>query len=77
MQSLEHTCIIKPVGFNVNPPSIVLPYFEAGDLFNLVSKYHDIISFNIASRIFGDIARAVAYLHRSNIVHRDIKLESM
>lgn len=65
--------------FNIDSTSalMVLPHCEGGDLFEFVAKHRNKITVGLARRIFGDVARAVAFLHENNVVHRDIKLESM
>lgn len=65
--------------FNMDKESalMVLPLCAGGDLFDLVANYRSRISIGLARRIFGDVARAVKFLHENNVVHRDIKLENV
>lgn len=65
------------IAFNESSPLIVLPYYEGGDLFELVANHHALITPAIATRIFSDISNAVSYLHDNNVTHRDIKLENV
>lgn len=64
--------------FNMDQTSflMVLPLCEGGDMFDLVANYRSRITVSLARRIFGDVVRAVSFLHEHNVVHRDIKLES-
>lgn len=64
--------------FNMDSSSalMVLPHCAGGDLFDFVASQRSQISVGLARRIFGDVARAVKFLHQNNVVHRDIKLES-
>lgn len=56
---------------------MVLPYCQGGELFGLIKDYHPSLSSEVISRIFYEIASATDYLHKNNIVHRDIKLENV
>lgn len=63
---------------------IVLEYVEGGELFEFVQKMHQQLRItenskideSIVKRIFLQLVNAVKWLHKHNIVHRDLKLES-
>lgn len=66
---------------------LVLERLSGGELFSLVEDERnrsrmlrpgpdDPEGFGLVRRIFGELARAVSWLHEVEVVHRDIKLES-
>lgn len=66
---------------------LVLERLEGGELFSLVevdSNRHRMMrpgpgdpeGYGLVRRIFGELCRAVSWLHEVEVVHRDIKLES-
>lgn len=57
---------------------LVLEHVAGGELFDLVSSQdtHARLSEPLLRRIFGELCRAVAWMHAVGLVHRDIKLES-
>lgn len=79
LKTIQHPSLIKMYSFNMDKHSalMVLPLCEGGDLFELISNHRKKIKIDLIKRIFGDVVRAVSFLHENNVVHRDIKLESM
>ena len=55
---------------------IVMEYICAGDLFSYIKKRSKLTE-NVAKFIFKQIILAIQYIHRNNIVHRDIKLDNI
>lgn len=55
---------------------IAMEFLEGGDLLQFILD-HGCFSEAAARRIFGEIVRAVKYLHEKNIVHRDLKPENI
>lgn len=53
-------------------PCIVMEYMEQGSLFNFL-RVEQPQSWNIRLEISRDISKGVAYLHSTNIIHRDLK----
>lgn len=79
LKAIKFPSLIRMYAFNMDQESalMVLPLCAGGDLFELVANHRSQISVGLARRIFGDIARAVKFLHENNVVHRDIKLENI
>ena len=55
---------------------IVMEYICAGDLFSYIKKRSK-LNETVAKFIFKQIILAIQYIHRNNIVHRDIKLDNI
>jgi len=55
---------------------IVMEYICAGDLFSYIKKRSKLTE-TVAKFIFKQIILAIQYIHRNNIVHRDIKLDNI
>ncbi|ODV91453.1 hypothetical protein CANCADRAFT_22510 [Tortispora caseinolytica NRRL Y-17796] len=56
---------------------LVFPFASGGDLFELASNKYNLLTPLIIGRITAELATVVDFLHRSNVVHRDIKLENV
>ena len=52
---------------------IMMEFCDLGDLNNFVTEYHQKIDTNVKLNIMGQIARGITFLHKKNIVHRDVK----
>ena len=52
---------------------IMMDFCDLGDLNKLFIKYYQKIDTNVKLNIMSQIARGVTFLHKKNIVHRDIK----
>ena len=53
---------------------LVTEYAPNGEIFDLISKQHRLTE-EMAREKFWQIISAVDYLHRMNIVHRDLKVK--
>jgi len=69
--NLNHTNILKPFTFDIfqGCPYIVLPYCEKGSAAQYVGKLTEVELWNFV----GQVAAGLAYIHKHNIIHQDIK----
>lgn len=56
---------------------LVIDYYQNGDLFIYFSKINYLLSEKKFIQIFYQIADGLNYLHKLNIIHRDLKLENL
>jgi len=78
MQCIEHHSIIKAYDIFDEPSKlcIVLEYMEGGVLSNVLKKEKTFSEKN-ASDIMRNVFIALEFLHRNNIVHRDVKPDNI
>lgn len=77
---LNHPCIVKELAQDSLSPDmrcLMLKYCPGGDLLELASTRRPELRPFLLRRLFAEVARAVRYLHRNWVVHRDIKLENV
>jgi serine/threonine protein kinase/WD40 repeat protein len=72
LASLTHTNIVKVLNYGVenDQPFLVMEYISGGTLKDAVSQK---LPWQTAAAILAPIARALEYVHRQQIVHRDVK----
>jgi serine/threonine protein kinase len=56
---------------------LIYPYYQRGDLFNILSCVKYYIAESDIHRIFGQIYEGTLFLHKNNILHLDLKLENI
>lgn len=78
MKAVHHPSLVHLTAFSVEPTRalLVMTYCPGGDLFEVASQKHHLLSAGLIRRIFAELVAATRYLHEHLIVHRDIKLES-
>jgi calcium-dependent protein kinase len=78
LKRLDHPLVVKiyEVFFYQSNYYIVTEFCEGGSLTNYLKKKPH-LSFKIITAIFGQLASALAYIHRQGIIHRDIKLDNI
>ena len=83
LQNLNHQNIVKFYGVKKTPKHIyvIYDYYYGGDLLTLFEKYQQKygkpFSQEIIQHLMKQIIEGIKYIHRLNIVHDDIKLESI
>lgn len=78
-KSLDHPNVVKlyeviPLHDNVY---LATEYAGEGEVFRLLSKHPNGLGEGEALKIFCQLCKAVAYIHKVKIAHRDIKLENI
>lgn len=82
LKAINHPNIIKPIAFKKSLDGgkkmnvLALPYWKHGDLFDLV-EVRGGLKENTGWVIAKQLISAIKYIHKYNIVHRDIKLENI
>lgn len=77
MAQLRSPNIVQLYGITDKTPyCIVMEYLPKGDLFNLLHSNEE-LSWEQRARIALDIACGLAYLHKENIMHRDLKSKNI
>ncbi|KZT59722.1 kinase-like protein, partial [Calocera cornea HHB12733] len=81
MQHISHPSIVSYLHSFTTPTHhcLVLEYLAGGELFSLLDnddKYGRMTE-PLVRRMFGELARAVGWMHGVALVHRDIKLENI
>lgn len=79
LATLRHPSLVRLLGARVDDEAalLVLPHSAGGDMFDLAASVAGKMGPTLVQRLFAEVARAVAYLHASCVVHRDIKLENV
>ena len=72
LANLSHTNIVKVLNYGVQDrqPYLVMEYIPGGTLKNAMNQK---LPWQTAAAILAPIARALDYVHRQQIVHRDVK----
>jgi serine/threonine protein kinase len=75
MTKLQHPHIVKFYGIIIRPPEVgmVFELCEGGSLKENIDNFGSTWSMSDRIRAFYQAAQAVAYLHRTGLIHRDIK----
>ncbi len=79
MQVIHHPSLVDLKAWSIEHTRaiIVMSYCPGGDLFDVATGHRSLLTPSLMARMFAELVAAVNYLHGKDIVHRDIKLESM
>ncbi|KQJ94770.1 hypothetical protein BRADI_3g13060v3 [Brachypodium distachyon] len=75
LRSVNHENILQFYGASTRHPNccIVTEYMPEGNLYEFLHKQNDLLEINEILRIAISISKGMEYLHRNNIIHRDLK----
>lgn len=78
MQVIHHPSLVDLKAFSIEPTRaiLVMSFCPGGDLFDVATTARSSLTPGLIRRMFSELVMAVQYLHKINIVHRDVKLES-
>ncbi|CAL1703349.1 unnamed protein product [Somion occarium] len=81
LRHISHPSIVSYL-HSFSTPSyhcLVLEYVGGGDLFDLIdsAESHAMVDEALIRRMFGELCKAVGWMHGVGLVHRDIKLENI
>jgi serine/threonine protein kinase len=76
---VSHPNIIRMHDYILNEQKIymMLEYADGGDMLSYIQKINGPVAERDCKPWMRQILSAVAYLHRMNIIHRDLKLENL
>ena len=79
MKGLDHECIVSLHGIRLKPSlGMVMEFLPLGDLFKFLRNISPVkFSWTTRIRITLDIAKAMEYMDRKQLVHRDLRTENI
>ncbi|XP_056177144.1 serine/threonine-protein kinase STY46-like [Syzygium oleosum] len=79
MRKIRHKNIVQFIGACTRPPRlcIVTEYMSGGSLFDFLHKQNDVLKLSTVLRLAIDVSKGMNYLHKNNIIHRDLKAANL
>ena len=77
LSSLNHPNIVKTFGFCLDPPCVLMEKPPLGNLYQTLKDTEVKISRTVRFHIANQVASALSYLHRRDIIYRTLKASSI
>jgi serine/threonine protein kinase len=78
LRKVRHKHIVQLIGASTSPPKlcIVTEFMRRGSLLDYLHRHHPLRQ-GVQIKLALDVARGMDYLHRCNIIHRDLKAANL
>ncbi|KAE8100439.1 hypothetical protein FH972_018336 [Carpinus fangiana] len=79
LREVRHKNVVRFIGACTKPPHlcIVTEYMPGGSLYDYLHKNHNILELPQLLKFAIDVSMGMEYLHKSNIIHRDLKTANL
>ncbi|XP_068658635.1 serine/threonine-protein kinase STY46-like isoform X1 [Aristolochia californica] len=79
LREVRHKNIVQFIGACTKLPElcIVTEFMPGGSLYDFLHKNHNVLELSLLLRFAVDICKGMEYLHRNDIIHRDLKTANL
>ncbi|XP_021830166.1 serine/threonine-protein kinase STY8-like [Prunus avium] len=79
LREVHHRNVVRFIGACTKSPHlcIVTEYMPGGSLYDYLHKNHNVLKLSELLKFAIDVCKGMEYLHRNNIIHRDLKTANL
>ncbi|KAF3963327.1 hypothetical protein ACB098_07G155200 [Castanea mollissima] len=79
MRKVRHKNVVQFIGACTKPPSlcIITEYMSGGSVYDFLHKQKGVFKLPSLIRVAVDVSKGMDYLHKNNIIHRDLKAANL
>ncbi|XP_050259499.1 serine/threonine-protein kinase STY46-like isoform X6 [Quercus robur] len=79
MRKVRHKNVVQFIGACTKPPSlcIITEYMPGGSVYDFLHKQKGVFKLPSLIRVAIDVSKGMDYLHKNNIIHRDLKAANL
>nr|XP_023888706.1 serine/threonine-protein kinase STY46-like isoform X2 [Quercus suber] len=79
MRKVRHKNVVQFIGACTKPPSlcIITEYMSGGSVYDFLHKQKGVFKLPSLIRVAIDVSKGMDYLHKNNIIHRDLKAANL